>query len=111
MYIITHKYRILNKAKKKNTCACYRSIVYIGIRSLVTVIGLLYLSNQEKITARFAVQVCGSKKSFAVAEVPKITAKLPLTCGFAVADHPLLVCRIYGCGIESKFAVYSNGAW
>ena len=69
--------------------------------------GLLYLSNQEKKTAKFAVQVCGSEKSFAVAEVQKITANVPQTCGFAVADHPLLFCGICGCGLEFKFAVPS----
>ena len=41
-----------------------------------TAIVLLYLSNQEKITAKFAVQVSGSKNSFAVAEVQKITANV-----------------------------------
>ena len=51
-------------------------------------IGLLYLANQENKTAKFAVQVCGSKKSFAVAEEQKIRANVPQTCGFAVADHP-----------------------
>ena len=39
--------------------------------------GLLYLSNQEKKAAKFAIQVCGSEKSFAVAEVQKITANVP----------------------------------
>ena len=51
------------------------------------------------------VQVCGSKTSFAVAEVQKITAKTPQTCGFTVADQPLLFCGICGCRIECKFAV------
>ena len=74
---------------------------YIGI-------GLLYLSNQEKKTAKFAVQVCRSEKSFAVAEVQKITANVPQTCGFAIADYLLLFCRIRGCGIEFKFAVPST---
>ena len=66
----------------------------------------MYLSNQDKITAKFAVQVCGSKKSFAVAEVQEITAKVPQTSGFAVGDHPLLFCS---CGIKCKFAVPSRG--
>ena len=48
--------------------------------------------------------------SFAVAEVQKITANVPQTCGFAVADHLLLFCGICGCGIEFKFAVPSTGA-
>ena len=39
-----------------------------------------------KKTAQFAVQVYGSEKSFAVAEAQKITANVPQTCGFAVAD-------------------------
>ena len=74
-------------------------------------IGLLYLSNQEKIAAKSAVQVCGSKKLFVVAEVSKIIANVPQTCGFAVADHPLLFCGICGCGIEFKFAVPSTVFW
>ena len=69
--------------------------------------GLLYLSNQGK-KAKFAVQVCGSEKSFAVAEVQKITANVPQTCGFAVADHPLPFCGICGCGLKFKFAVPST---
>ena len=52
-----------------------------------TAVGFLCLSNQEKITTKFAVQVCGSKKLLAVAEVQKITANVPQTCGFAVADR------------------------
>ena len=48
-------------------------------QSYVT-IGLLYLSNQEKSAAKFAVQVCGSKKLFVVVEVPKIIANVPQTC-------------------------------
>ena len=73
---------------------CYRSPLFI---------------KPGKKTAKFAVQVCGSEKSFAVAEVQKITANVPQTCGFAVADHPLLFCGICGCGIEFKFAVPSTG--
>ena len=64
----------------------------------------------EKITAKFAVQVCESKKSFAVAEVQKITTNVLQTCGFAVVDHPLLFCGICSCGIECKFAVPSTGS-
>ena len=71
-------------------------------------IGLLYLSNQEKSAAKFAVQVCGSKKLFVVVKVPKIIVNVPQTCEFAVADHPLLFCGICGCGIEFKFAVPST---
>ena len=49
-------------------------------------IGLLYLLNQKKITAKFAVQVCGSKNSFAVAKVQKITANLRICgCGPPIA--------------------------
>ena len=70
-----------------------------------TPIDLFYLSNHEKITAKFAVQVCGSKKSFAVAKVQKLAQ----TCGFAIAEHPLLFCEICGCGIKCKFAVPSTG--
>ena len=66
-------------------------------------IGLLYLSKQEKNS-----KVCGSKKSFAVAEVQKNTVNVPQTCEFAVADHLLLFCGICGCGIEFKFAVPST---
>ena len=71
-------------------------------KALLLLIGLLYLSNQKKITAKFAVQVCESKNSFAVTEVQKTSAKVPQTCGFAVANHPLLICDS---GIERKFAV------
>ena len=53
-----------------------------------------------KKTAKFAVQVCGRKKSFAVAEVQKITAP---------KDHPLLFRGICGCGLKFKFAVPSTG--
>ena len=57
----------------------YRSVAYLeNMKHCYTAIGLLNLSNQEEITAKFAVQVCGSKKSFAVAEVQKITANLRL---------------------------------
>ena len=59
-------------------------------------IGLLYLSNQEKITAQFAVQVCGSKKSFAVAEVQKNYRK-------RTANLRICLCRA-----EYKFAVPST---
>ena len=57
-----------------------------NIKHCYFAIGLLYLSNQEKETAKFAVQVCGSKKSFVVAKVQKITANLRLQtthCNFA----------------------------
>ena len=53
-------------------------------------------------------KVCGSKKSFAVAEVQKNTANVPQTCGFSVADHLLLFCGICSYGIEFKFAVPST---
>ena len=49
-------------------------------------VSLLYLSNQKKTTAKFAVQVCGSKNSFAVAKVQKITANLRICgCGPPIA--------------------------
>ena len=52
----------------------------------IAIIGLPYLSNQEKTTTKFAVQVCGSKKSFAVEELRKITANLPICgCGPPIA--------------------------
>ena len=38
----------------------------------------------------------------------KITANVSQTCGFAVADHPLLFCGICGCGIQFEFAVPST---
>ena len=57
-----------------------------NIKRCYVAIGLLYLSNQEKKTAKVAVQVCGSKKSFAVAEVQKNYRKR--TTNF----------RICGCG-------------
>ena len=80
-----------------------------NIKHCYIAIGLLHISNQEKKAAKFAVQVCGSEKSFAVAEVQEITANVTQTCGFAVADHPLQFCGICGCGIEFKFAVPSTG--
>ena len=58
--------------------------------------------------AKLAFQVCGSEKSFAVAKVQKTTAKVPQTCGFAVAKHPLLFCEICDCGVKCKFAVPST---
>ena len=67
-----------------------------------TAIGLFYLSNQEKITAKLAVQVCGSKKSFAFTEVQKITAKLRI-CG---CGPPIAICS---CEIDCKFSVPSTG--
>ena len=51
-------------------------------------------------------KVCGSKTSFAIAEVQKITANVPQTCGFAVADYSLRFC---GSEIEFKFAVPTTG--
>ena len=81
-----------------------------NMKHCYTAKGLFYLSNQKKITAKLAVQVCRSKKSFADAKVQKITANVPQTCGFVVADHPLLFCRICGCGIECKFAVPSTAS-
>ena len=72
---------------------CYRSSQFI---------------KPEKLTAKFAVQVCGREKSFAVTEVQKITANVPQTCGYAVADHLLLFFGICGCAIEWKFAVPST---
>ena len=57
-----------------------------NMKHCYTAVGLLYLSNQEKITAKFAVQVCGNKKSFAVAKVQKITANLQICgCGQPIA--------------------------
>ena len=69
---------------------CYRSPLFI---------------KPGKKAAKFAVQVCEREKSFAVAEVQKITANVSQTCEFAVADHLLLFCD---CGIEFKFAVPST---
>ena len=43
-----------------------------NIKHCFIAISLLYLSNQENKTAKFAIQVCGSKKSFAVAEEQKL---------------------------------------
>ena len=79
-----------------------------NIKHCYIAIGLLYLSSQENKTAKFVVQVCRSKKSFAVAEKQKNTANVPQTCEFAVADHLLLFCGICGCKIEFKFAVPST---
>ena len=41
---------------------------------MLLLLDLLYLSNQDKITAKFALQVCGNKNLFAVAELQKIIA-------------------------------------
>ena len=65
-----------------------------------TAIGILYLSNQKKKTEKFVVQVCGSQNLFAVAEVQKITANIPHTCG---CGPPIAIC-----GIECKLAVPST---
>ena len=72
-----------------------------NIKDCYIAIGLLY-QNMKK--SKFMVQVCGSKKSFAVAKMQKNIPNVQQTCGFAVANHPLLFC---GCGIEFKFAVPS----
>ena len=77
------------------------------IWKISSIVILLFIKPGKK-TAKFAVQVSGSKRSFAVAKVQKITANVPQTCGFAVADHPLLFCGICGCGIEFKFALPST---
>ena len=72
MCIITYKNRILIN-RRKLTDVYYRSAADIeNIKHWYIAIGLLYLSNQEKKTAKFTVQVCESKKSFAVAEVQKL---------------------------------------
>ena len=75
-----------------------------------TAMGLLYLSNQEKITANFAVQVCESKKSFSVAEVQKITANVPnlRICG---CGAPIAILRNLRLRKECKFAVPSTGEY
>ena len=104
MCILTHKNEILNKSRE------FTGIYYRSIWSTQEIRSVdLYFSNQDKITAKFAVQVCKSKNLFAVVEMQNITAKVLQTCGFAVADHPLLFCGIYGSGIECKFAVPSTG--
>ena len=60
-----------------------------NIKHCYIAIGLLYLSNQEKNTAKFAVQVCGSKKPFAVAEAQKITTS---TANLRMCDcRPLII--------------------
>ena len=57
-----------------------------NVKHYYIAIGLLYLSNQEKKIAKFSVQVCGSEKSFAFAEVQKITANLQICgCGPSIA--------------------------
>ena len=110
MYIITYKNRILNKPKETYWCllqVCSRYGKYQVL--LCCNRSALFIKPGKKKREKFAVQVCGSEKSFAVAEVQKITANVPQTCGFAVADHLLLFCGICGCGIEFKFAVPSTG--
>ena len=76
------------------------------ISSIVILLSCIYQSRKKP--AKFAVEVCGSEKLFAVAEVQKITTNVPQACGFAVADHSLLFCGICGCGIEFKLAVPST---
>ena len=51
------------------------------ISSIVILLLVSSIYQTRKKTAKFAVQVCGSEKSFAVAEVQKITANVPQTCG------------------------------
>ena len=108
MYIITHQNRILDKLRKP-AGVYYRSVVHIGKINLCYCCRSPLFIKPAKIIAKFALQVCGSKKTFAIAEVQKITAKVPQTCGIAVADYPLLFCGICGCRIECKFLVHSSG--
>ena len=49
-------------------------------------------------------KVCGRKSHLRLRKYKK----LPQTCGFEVADNPLLFCGIRGCGIACKFAVPST---
>ena len=71
-----------------------------------TAIGLLYLSNQEKITAKFA----EVKSHLRLRKCKKLTQTYrKLADLHAVAHHPLLFCGIGGCGLECKFAVPSTG--
>ena len=79
----------MNRRKLANVY--YRSKAYMeNIKHCYTAIGLFYSSNQKKITAKFAVQVCGSKKSFTFAEVQKITANLRI-CGYG---PPIAILRL-----------------
>ena len=74
-----------------------------NIKQCEIAIGLLCLSNQEKKTAKFAVQVCGSKKSFAVAKVQKITANLRICdCGppITILRNLRLWNRVQICGAQ-----------
>ena len=83
-------------------------LVYIAylenIKHCYTAIGLVYLSNQEKITAKFA----EVKSHLRLRKCKKLPQTYRKTSGFAFADHPLLFCGIYACGIEYKFAVPST---
>ena len=57
-----------------------------NIKHCYTAIGLLFFIKPGEKTAKFAVQVSGSKKSFAVAEVQTITANLRICgCGPPIA--------------------------
>ena len=87
------------------------------------------LSNQDKIIAKFAVQVCGREKSFANADMQKIPLKYgklvvlqlqTLHCNvaeFAIVEYsvnlwyPALVIAYTtcGCGVKRKFVVPSTG--
>ena len=74
-----------------------------NIKHCYIAIGLLHLSNQEKKAAKFAVQVCGSEKSFAVAEVQEITANLRICgCGppIAILRNLPLQNRVQICGAQ-----------
>ena len=78
-----------------------------NIRHCYIAISLLYLSNQENKTTEFAIQVCGNKKSLAVAEVQKITANVPQACGFAVAKQRLFTVpstaeKAFNCSVRGQ---------
>ena len=89
MYIITYKNRILNNAKKTYWCLLQVCSRYEKYQALLYCYSSPLFIKPGKKTAKFSVQVCGSKKSF------------------AVADHPLLFCGICGCGIQFIFAAPS----
>ena len=104
MYTITCKNKILNKRKKTYGCllqVCsrygkYQALLYSYRSPLFIKPGKIQQSLRFKFTeVKSYLRLWKCKKS-------------PQTCGFAVADHPLLFYGICGCGIKFKFAVSST---
>ena len=65
-----------------------------NIKHCYIAIGLLHLSNQEKKAAKFAVQVCGSKKSLAVAESARNYRKRTANLRICGCGPPIAILRL-----------------